>query len=167
MRAASGSYLISKMTKKRDDPSRRIILPPEVLCLMVHMGRGIQIQIQWNSFIIKHRPTPTFYSGDLGHEETRRGEGGEGRKIIWQRTFFYPPSYSLSSRNQTSDLRRDTKSNWLSNWSKEFWSPPLPGPGYCTAGATSSDQLFINETQGNLRLASLVGWLCWALEFMK
>ena len=82
VRAASGSYLISKMTKKRDDPSRRIILPPEVLCLMVHMGRGIQIQIQWNSFIIKHRPTPTFYSGDLGHEEARRGKGGEGRKII-------------------------------------------------------------------------------------
>ena len=66
--------------------SLKIILPRlDVLSFMLDGAHGDRcIQNQCDSFITKHQPTPPFYRADLG----QHGRAREGRKIIWQRTFF-------------------------------------------------------------------------------
>ena len=65
--------------------SLKIILPWLDKSFMLDGAHGDRcIQNQCDSFITKHQPTPPFYRADLG----QHGRAREGRKIIWQRTFF-------------------------------------------------------------------------------
>ena len=49
---------------------------------------GPGIQIQWNSFIIKHRPTPAFYRTDLGQHQREGGaENNLTEDFLTEHTF--------------------------------------------------------------------------------
>ena len=71
-----------------------------------HGDRGIQIQ--WNSFIIKHQPTPTFYSTDLGQHQR---EGGAENNLTEDFLTAHSALSTFSANNQTLTSSAGTKSN--------------------------------------------------------